>query len=340
MSHFKIERSLAILLVSSIGISAATAAPITYQFQQHAKGAVLEVPPAPAGPSLSNLEVTPPSVNFGPIAIGIASSATVTLKNKHATASAVVTVANATAPFTIAGSNCAGSLGPGETCTVSLSFTPTAVQTYSGFSLPVTFGAKNESVYVPLTGSGTPPTIGSGSVGSASSGDDVTFVNNIAFAQSGYALTTGKWYFEFNNISYGGPYEPIFGITPLSLPAGMLYLGYPSPANGIGWYPSGSNGHGCQWTSCQFGSTLRWADLAGIGIAVDVDAKTIRWFAKPKGGVCVAVGITTGITTPTPWVPSASSPAAAISATVRFNMGQRPFDCAIPAGYAPVSQSQ
>jgi type 1 fimbria pilin len=57
------------------------------------------------------------------------------------------------APFSIAGSTCAGALAPKKTCKVTVVFSPTAKQSFSG-TLTVRNNADNNSQLIGLQGTG------------------------------------------------------------------------------------------------------------------------------------------------------------------------------------------
>ncbi|MGA9783378.1 MAG: choice-of-anchor D domain-containing protein, partial [Terracidiphilus sp.] len=78
----------------------------------------------------------------------------------------ISSIASSNAAFTVpTGSNgCTGSLAAGGSCTVSVEFAPTAVQTYSG-TLTFTSNASVSTASIPLSGSGGEPAAGFGPPG-------------------------------------------------------------------------------------------------------------------------------------------------------------------------------
>lgn len=102
---------------------------------------------------LSTLGLSPTTVSFGPVLKGgTAATATLTISNSGS-AGTPLTIGAATAPFSKTGTTCGATLAAGASCTVSLSYAPTADGNYStGYSLPLTWGAAQEAASVGLTG--------------------------------------------------------------------------------------------------------------------------------------------------------------------------------------------
>ena len=104
----------------------------------------------------ATLSASPSSVSFGNQAVGSTSSAqSVTITNTGGAAASISSVA--------AGSGfgqtntCGSSLAAGASCTVSVTFSPTAAQAYSA-NLTVSSNATNATLTVPLSGTGTSTT--------------------------------------------------------------------------------------------------------------------------------------------------------------------------------------
>ncbi len=109
--------------------------------------------PAAGGSSGSSLSVSPASLTFAGQAVNTTSSAqTVTVHNTGSTAVAVSTIA-ASGDFAET-STCGASIAAGASCTVSVTFTPTAPGTRNG-SLTIASNATNSPNTVALTGTGT-----------------------------------------------------------------------------------------------------------------------------------------------------------------------------------------
>ena len=109
---------------------------------------------APAMPLVS---VSPPSYDFGNQAVGTSSSPeTITLTNNGNTTLTIARIA-------ISGDfsqtdTCGASLAPGDSCTISVTFTPTATGTRSG-SITLTDNASPATQTVSLSGMGTAPLV-------------------------------------------------------------------------------------------------------------------------------------------------------------------------------------
>ena len=105
------------------------------------------------GGSSATLTASPSSLSFGNEATGSTSAAqTVTIDN---TGNAAATISAVSAGTGFAQTNtCGSSLAAGATCTASVTFSPTAAQSYSA-NLTVSSSATNSTLTVPLTGTGT-----------------------------------------------------------------------------------------------------------------------------------------------------------------------------------------
>jgi hypothetical protein len=114
----------------------------------------LQLAPTPAQP-IANLY--PTSLTFGPQQVGTHSaSQAVTLIN---TGNATLTISSITASGDFAQSNnCGSSLAASASCTVSVTFTPTAIQTRTG-DIALTDNASGSPQTVSLSGTGTGPTV-------------------------------------------------------------------------------------------------------------------------------------------------------------------------------------
>jgi len=163
----------------------------------NAPGSPQKVPLSGTG---TTAKLSPTSLSFGTVAIGVASATkTVTLKN---TGTASLTIS----AITITGTNatdfaqthtCGGSLAAGASCTFSIKFKPTASGTRTA-ALSVTDNAAGSPQKVPLSGIGTTaklsPTslnFGSVTVGVTSAAKPVTLTNvgTTTFMITGIAIT-------------------------------------------------------------------------------------------------------------------------------------------------------
>jgi uncharacterized repeat protein (TIGR03803 family) len=97
--------------------------------------------------------VSPSGLNFGAVAVGGTSAPqTVTLTNNQTVSLAIREVV-ASAGFQVASNTCGASIGAGDTCTVGVTFSPTAAGAATG-TLTFTDGATNSPQVVSLTGTG------------------------------------------------------------------------------------------------------------------------------------------------------------------------------------------
>ena len=114
---------------------------------------MVAVPPAPP-----KLGFTPSSYDYGEVTAGQPASQAFTLANTGATASGTLAVTlTGQAGFTKSGDTCTGtSLGPGQSCTVSVQFTPAS---YAPLSATLTAADKDPAATaaVALTGTGMGP---------------------------------------------------------------------------------------------------------------------------------------------------------------------------------------
>jgi F5/8 type C domain/Abnormal spindle-like microcephaly-assoc'd, ASPM-SPD-2-Hydin len=106
-----------------------------------------------SGGGSATLTASPASVSFGSVAVGsTAGPQTVTVTNTGSAAASVSSV-SAAPPFTQT-STCGSSIAAGASCTVSVSYTPTATGA-SPANLTVASNATNPSLTVALSGTGT-----------------------------------------------------------------------------------------------------------------------------------------------------------------------------------------
>ena len=136
------------------------------------------------GNGTAPVSVSPGSLSFGTVVYGTTTSAkSVTLKNNLAVGVNISSIV-ASASFNISSDTCAATLAAGASCTVGVTFSPTAAQSYTG-TLTVTDDAPNNPQVVNLSGTGSAPvTLSTGSlsfgtvtVGTTSSAKTVTLTN-------------------------------------------------------------------------------------------------------------------------------------------------------------------
>ena len=148
-------------------------------------GATNPTPVYPPYPS-EGVSVSPSALNFGSVATGGSSSAqTVTVSNPTGSAAAVSSIA-ATGDFTQT-NTCGSSIPANGSCTVSVTFHPTATGTRTG-SLTVNAGGVNNTVTLSGTGTAPGPVLNAnpGSLSFAS-----TVVGNTTAAQTVTITNTG-----------------------------------------------------------------------------------------------------------------------------------------------------
>ncbi|HLY31151.1 MAG TPA: choice-of-anchor D domain-containing protein, partial [Ktedonobacterales bacterium] len=169
--------------------------------------------PLGATPAIS---FTPVGVNFGNQGVGVTSSAQkVTVKNTGTASlnlTAVALVGTNKADFAITADTCTGaSLGPGGTCSVSLTFTPGAAGSRSA-SLSFTDNAPASPQSVALGGTGTVPTPGisfnPGSLSFSSQG-----VGSTSAAQTITITNTGSANLHITSVTLGGSNAGDFSVS-------------------------------------------------------------------------------------------------------------------------------
>jgi hypothetical protein len=100
----------------------------------------------------SHLQISPASVDFGAIAIGVPATQSLTLLNNGTVTITAITLAT-TGDYTVAVPCAVTTLAAGSSCSVALTFTPIAAGTRTG-TLTVTSSDPVSPASVPLTGSG------------------------------------------------------------------------------------------------------------------------------------------------------------------------------------------
>ena len=133
--------SLLVLVSSAFAQTRLT--PATNHLQPVSRAGALSLP----------LSVSPASLTFASGALGTTSAAqTVTLTN-HLNTSLPVSPAAATRDFAVASNTCGSSVGPGGSCTVGVTFTPTVVGARTG-ALTLPYNASGSPSVIPLRGAG------------------------------------------------------------------------------------------------------------------------------------------------------------------------------------------
>ncbi len=166
--------------------------------------------PAPVYPPYPNsgVSVSPTALNFGSVATGSKSSAqTVTVSNPTGSAAAVSSIA-ATGDFSQT-NTCGSSIAAGGSCTVSVTFAPTATGSRTG-TLTVNAGGVTSAVSLSgtgtssgggsatLTASPTSVAFGSEAVGSTTAAQKVTITNTGTAAATVSSVTAGAPFAQTN----------------------------------------------------------------------------------------------------------------------------------------------
>lgn len=126
-----------------------------------------------------DVNVAPSALNFGAVETGLQSSLTLTLTNVSSGPVAIGAIA-ATTGFSVS-DNCGGTIALGVSCTVTVTFSPSAAGAASG-SVSMNFGGATR--VVPLSGSGTPARASTStalnvSATDAQPGDDLTLTAQV-----------------------------------------------------------------------------------------------------------------------------------------------------------------
>jgi cytochrome c553 len=143
--------------------------------------------PGVTGPSAAPVAaLSTTSLSFGSTTVGGVSAAqSVTLSNSGTAALSLASIASSNAAFRVAGGTCAagGTVGPGASCTVSMTFNPTASGAANG-TLTLTHNASPTTSTVALSGSGAAAAAPIAAVAPASLSFASTAVGTTSAAQS------------------------------------------------------------------------------------------------------------------------------------------------------------
>ena len=141
------------------------------------------------------------------------------------------------------------------------------------------------------------------------------------------AVTTGKWYFEFQWTGTAGPGAQI-GIALMSTSPTITYLGSTGATGttGYGYYSSNGNKYSGSG-GVAYGASYTTSDV--IGVALDLTAGTLTYY---KNNVSQGVAFT-GLVGE--FTPAAGSDGT--NDTGGFNFGQQPFVYTPPSGFLPLN---
>ena len=156
---------------------------------------------------VATLTASPTALSFGSQTVNSSSAAqTVTVSN---TGSAAASISSITVPTGYSQTNTCGSLAAGASCTVNVTFTPTATGSFAG-SLTVSSNASDSSLTVALSGTGTSAAVatltatptslsfGSETVGSTTAAQAVTVKNTGTAAASISSVSAGSPFAQTN----------------------------------------------------------------------------------------------------------------------------------------------
>ena len=149
------------------------------------------------GTGTAPITVTPATHGFGSVAVGITSAAsTITVRNAGTAAISGLSVTSSNALFKMATNTCTSSLAGGASCTVGVTFGPTAIGAQTG-NITATYTGVGSPVSATVTGTGvapisiTPTSHNFGSVGEGSTSAATTFtVRNAETAAVPLTITT------------------------------------------------------------------------------------------------------------------------------------------------------
>ena len=154
------------------------------------------------------LTASPTSESFGSVAVGSTSTSQAVTVSNPGTAAASMSSVGVTGPFTEA-NNCGTSLAAGATCTVNVTFAPTAAGSATGTlsvnssapgsPLTVALSGTGTATSLPLTASPTSESFGSVAVGSTSTAQAVTVSNPGTAAASMSSVGVTGPFTEANN---------------------------------------------------------------------------------------------------------------------------------------------
>ncbi len=163
----------------------------------------VEVKGGPAGPPIPDIAVNPTSVAFAPVVTGSSGSATVTVTNEGTGSLSISSTSLGGADASLFSIDSGGGsviLGPGTSRDIDLSFSPTALGSFSATLTIDSDDPDEPSVVVPLSGDGvaapppdiavSPGSVSFGSVVTGSSGSSSVLVSNDGSGSLSVSATT------------------------------------------------------------------------------------------------------------------------------------------------------
>jgi uncharacterized protein YjdB len=213
----------------------------------------------------SALKITPASLNFGILDVGVTSTAKQVLVVNLGSSPINLNSISASAAFAVApSSTCGSALGANAACTVEVIFTPTAAGTQSG-SLTINSSDPVSPNTVKLSGIGTivqlaPATLNFGSQG----------VGNTSSTQTAVLTNLGTVAVNISNIQVTGADPGDFTIQPSSTCA----VGTPVPPTSgnscsivVAFQPTAAGARSATLTIADNGGSSQGVSLKGTGVA-------------------------------------------------------------------------
>lgn len=162
------------------------------------------------------LTVSPASVSFGSVAVGTTASQSVSLSNPGTAALTISAASASGAGFSVSGLALPATVGPGQSATLTATFTPVAAGTASG-TISVTSNVPGSPTSIPLSGTGnqgqlsaSPAIVAFGNVSVGGNTPQVISLNN-----------TGSVALTISKASVSGAGFSLSGLsTPLTINAG------------------------------------------------------------------------------------------------------------------------
>jgi trimeric autotransporter adhesin len=213
----------------------------------------------------SALKITPASLNFGTLDVGVTSTAKQVLVVNLGSSPINLNSISASAAFAVApSSTCGNTLGANAVCTVEVTFTPTAAGTLSG-SLTINSSDPVSPSTVKLSGIGTiiqlaPATLSFGSQG----------VGNTSSTQSAVLTNLGTAAVNISSIQVTGADPGDFAIQPSS----TCSVGTPVPPTSgnscsivVAFQPAAAGARSATLSTADNGGGSQSVSLKGTGVA-------------------------------------------------------------------------
>ena len=176
-----------------------------------------------------NISVTPKSIPFPNTGINSTSNASVVTLLNNQSATLNISSIQVAAPYAQT-NNCGASVAPNQSCTINVTFTPTAKQYYSS-SLVITDSAANSPQSVALTGNGVVPftvapaaiNFSNQAINSTSSASVITLTNNASAPVTISGISTSSVFAQTNNCGTSLAAQSTCTINVTFTPAAIQY---------------------------------------------------------------------------------------------------------------------